>query len=44
MIALVKKYPEKGLWIENVPEPEVGNLLLFSTKHKNKYCALYYPR
>jgi len=25
MKALVKKYPKKGLWLEEVPEPEVGS-------------------
>ena len=25
MKALVKKYPEKGIWMDNVPEPECGD-------------------
>ena len=24
MKALVKKYPEKGIWMEDVPIPEIG--------------------
>ena len=24
MKALVKKYPQKGLWFEEVPEPQIG--------------------
>ena len=25
MKALVKKYPKEGIWLEDVPLPEVGN-------------------
>ena len=25
MKALIKKHPEKGIWMENVPEPECGD-------------------
>ena len=39
MIALVKKYPEKGLWIENVPEPEVGPNDVKIKIHKTAICG-----
>jgi len=39
MKALVKKYPEKGLWFENVPEPQVGPNDVKIKIHKTAICG-----
>ena len=39
MKALVKKYPEKGLWFEDVPEPAVGNNDVKIKIHKTAICG-----
>lgn len=39
MKALVKKYPEKGLWLEEVPEPLIGNNDVKIKIHKTAICG-----
>ena len=39
MKALVKKYPEKGLWFEDVPEPDVGVNDVKIKIHKTAICG-----
>jgi len=39
MKALVKKYPEKGLWLEDVPEPETGLNEVKIKIHKTSICG-----
>lgn len=39
MKALVKKYPEKGLWMEEVPEPSVGENDVKIKIHKTAICG-----
>ncbi|MBO5321650.1 MAG: L-threonine 3-dehydrogenase [Clostridia bacterium] len=39
MKALVKKFPEKGLWFEDVPEPSVGNNDVKIKIHKTAICG-----
>ena len=39
MKALVKKYAEKGLWLEEVPVPEVGNNDVLIKIHKTAICG-----
>ncbi len=39
MKALVKKYPEKGLWLEDVPEPITGNNEVKIKIHKTAICG-----
>ena len=39
MKALVKKYPEKGLWFEDVPEPSVSNNDVKIKIHKTAICG-----
>ncbi|MGK5084560.1 L-threonine 3-dehydrogenase [Bdellovibrionota bacterium FG-1] len=39
MKALVKKYAEKGLWLENVPEPQMGDQDVLIKIHKTAICG-----
>ena len=39
MKALVKKYPQKGLWLEEVPEPLVGANDVKIKIHKTAICG-----
>ena len=39
MKALVKKYPQKGLWFEDVPEPQVGPNDVKIKIHKTAICG-----
>ena len=39
MKALVKKYPQKGLWLEEVPEPKVGPNDVRIKIHKTAICG-----
>lgn len=39
MKALVKKYPKKGLWLEDVPEPETGLNEVKIKIHKTSICG-----
>lgn len=39
MKALVKKYKEKGLWMENIPVPEVGDHDVLIQIHKTAICG-----
>ena len=39
MKALVKKYAEEGLWLEDVPEPEVGGNDVLIKVHKTAICG-----
>ena len=39
MKALVKKYPQKGLWIEDVPEPQVSDNDVKIKIHKTAICG-----
>ena len=39
MKALVKKFPEKGLWLEDVPEPETGLNEVKIKIHKTSICG-----
>ncbi len=39
MNALVKRYPEEGLWLEQVPLPEVGNNDVLIKIHKTAICG-----
>ncbi len=39
MKALVKKYPQKGLWLEDVPEPSVGDNDVKIKIHKTAICG-----
>lgn len=39
MKALVKKYPEKGLWLEDVPEPTIGVNDVKIKIHKTAICG-----
>jgi len=39
MKALVKKYPKEGIWLEEVPLPEVGNNDVLIKIHKTAICG-----
>ena len=39
MKALVKKYPERGLWFEDVPEPLTGSNDVKIKIHKTAICG-----
>lgn len=39
MKALVKKYKEKGLWMENIPVPEMGDNDVLIQVHKTAICG-----
>ncbi len=39
MKALVKKYPQKGLWLEDIPEPETGLNEVKIKIHKTSICG-----
>ena len=39
MKALVKKFPERGLWMEEVPEPSVGPNDVKIKIHKTAICG-----
>ncbi len=39
MKALVKKYKEKGLWLENIPVPEMGDNDVLIQIHKTAICG-----
>ena len=39
MKALVKKYAEEGLWLDDVPEPEVGGNAVLIKVHKTAICG-----
>ena len=39
MQALVKKYPQKGLWLEDIPEPETGLNEVKIKIHKTSICG-----
>ncbi len=39
MKALVKKFPEKGLWLEDIPEPETGLNEVKIKIHKTSICG-----
>ena len=39
MKALVKKYPQKGLWFEDVPEPKVSDNDVKIKIHKTAICG-----
>ena len=39
MKALVKKLPEKGLWLMDVPEPEIGPNDVKIKIHKTAICG-----
>lgn len=39
MKALVKKYPERGLWLEEVEEPKVGAGEVKIKIHKTAICG-----
>ena len=39
MKALVKKFPQKGLWMEDVPEPSVGTNDVKIKIHKTAICG-----
>ena len=43
MKALVKKYPQKGLWFEDVPEPKVGVNDVKIKIHKTAICGTDLP-
>ena len=36
MKALIKKYPKRGIWMENVPEPHCGDNEILGIKKKLK--------
>jgi threonine 3-dehydrogenase len=39
MKALVKRYPERGLWLEDVPVPEIGEQDVLVKIHKTSICG-----
>jgi len=39
MKALVKKYAKQGLWLEDVPKPEVGNNDVLIKVQKTAICG-----
>ena len=39
MKALVKKFPQRGLWFEDVPEPQVGRNDVKIKIHKTAICG-----
>ena len=39
MKALVKKYPQRGLWMEDVPEPSTGANDVKIKIHKTAICG-----